>query len=106
MPFGKNVANDIDNVRLAIAWSIENDRALAVQLVGAALTLLITTGLLHEGRNLTDRTEPLLSDTTPPDVAAQFWRLGIDTLQIDARDRSATAALKAVTLLRGRRSTP
>ena len=96
----ENVANDIDNVRAAIAWSIENDRALAVQLVGAARTLLITTGLLHEGRNLTDRTEPLLSDTTPPDVAAQFWRLGIDTLQIDARDRSATAALKAVTLLR------
>jgi len=94
------VARDLDNVRAAVNWSIANDPSLAVQLVGAARTLLLTTGHLHEARHLVDRIAPFVSDATPSDAAAQFWQLCTDALQIDARERSAAAALSAITLLR------
>ena len=95
-----SVARDLDNVRAAVNWSIANDPSLAVQLAGAARTLFVTTGHLHEARHLVDRIAPLVSDATPPVAAAEFWRLCTDVLQLDARERSAAAASRAVTLLR------
>ena len=73
---------------------------LAVCLTGESRPLLLNTGRLHEARQLADRIAPFVSDATPTDAAAQFWQLCTDALQVDARERSAAAALRAVALFR------
>jgi len=64
---------ELDNVRAAINWAMENDRALAVALYGSAWPLFVETDLYAESRARYERAVALLSDALPRARIARFW---------------------------------
>jgi predicted ATPase/DNA-binding winged helix-turn-helix (wHTH) protein len=64
---------ELDNVRAAINWAMENDRALAVSLYGSAWPLFMETDLYAEGRIRYEKAVALLSAELPPARVARFW---------------------------------
>ena len=64
---------ELDNVRAAIEWAMENDRALGVALYGSAWPLLVETDRHAEGRAAYSRAVALLSVGLPPARIGRFW---------------------------------
>jgi predicted ATPase/DNA-binding winged helix-turn-helix (wHTH) protein len=64
---------ELDNVRAAIKWAIDNDRALGVALYGSAWPLFVETDLYSEGRTRYEVMVALLSDALPRARVARFW---------------------------------
>ena len=52
-------ARELDNVRLAIGWSLEHDPRLATALVGASSLFYLLLGLTHEHKGYAEVLEPL-----------------------------------------------
>lgn len=66
-------APDIDNVRAAIEWSLDNDRELGVALFGSSWPLFVELELFAEGRDRYSRVLTLLSDSLPRARIGRFW---------------------------------
>lgn len=66
-------APELDNVRSALAWSMENDRTLGVALFGSAWPLFVETDLHAEGRAQYDQAVALLDDSLPRARVGRFW---------------------------------
>jgi predicted ATPase/DNA-binding winged helix-turn-helix (wHTH) protein len=66
-------APELDNVRAAINWAMDNDRALAVALYGASWPLFVETDLYSEGRIRYERAVSLLSAALPRERVGRFW---------------------------------
>ena len=66
-------APDIDNVRAAIEWSLENDREMGVALFGSAWPLFVELELFAEGRDRYSKVLTLLSDSLPRARLGRFW---------------------------------
>jgi predicted ATPase/DNA-binding winged helix-turn-helix (wHTH) protein len=64
---------ELDNVRAAINWSMQNDRALGVALYGSAWPLWVETDLYAEGRARYERAVALLSAELPRARVGRFW---------------------------------
>ena len=64
---------ELDNVRAAIDWATDNDRALGVALYGAAWPLFVETDLHAEGRSRFTKAVALLSDAMSPARTGRFW---------------------------------
>ena len=64
---------ELDNVRAALNWATDNDRALGVALYGSAWPLFVETDLYAEGRVRYERTVALLSDTLARARVGRFW---------------------------------
>ncbi len=91
-------APDIDNVRAAIEWSLENDRALGVALFGSAWPLFFELELFSEGRNRYAKVLTLLSDSLPRARIGRFWE-AIATYDSSRQcDRARYAAELAATM--------
>ncbi len=66
-------APDLDNVRAALAWAMQNDRSLAVALFGSAWPLFVETDLHAEGCAQYDQAVALLTDSMPRARIGRFW---------------------------------
>ena len=66
-------APELDNVRLAIGWSLEHDPRLAVALVGASSAFYILLGLMHEHKGYAEVLEPLVSPDAVDAITARYW---------------------------------
>ena len=64
---------DLDNVRTAIDWALDNDPALGVGLFGSAWPLLVEMDLYGEGRIRYSQVLALLSDSLPRARVGRFW---------------------------------
>ena len=64
---------ELDNVRAALAWAMQNDRALAVALFGSAWPLFVETDLHAEGRAQYAQAVALLSESLPQARVGRFW---------------------------------
>ena len=64
---------ELENVRAAIDWAAENERALGVALYGAAWPLFLETELLSEARLRYEQAVRLLNDTLPRARVGRFW---------------------------------
>ncbi len=65
MPLLSAFARELDNVRLAIGWSLEHDPRLATALVGASSFFYLLLGLTHEHERYAEVLEPLVSRRMP-----------------------------------------
>ena len=74
MPLLSAFARELDNVRLAIGWSLEHDHRLATALVGASSHFYLLLGLPHEHERYAKVLEPLLVSSDAVDViTARYW---------------------------------
>jgi predicted ATPase/DNA-binding winged helix-turn-helix (wHTH) protein len=64
---------ELENVRAAMDWSADHDRALSVALYGAAWPLFVETELFAEARARYERTVGMLVDTLPRARVGRFW---------------------------------
>ena len=64
---------DLDNVRAAIDWALDNDPALGVALFGSAWPLFVEMDLCGEGRTRYSQVLALLSDSLPRARVGRFW---------------------------------
>lgn len=64
---------ELDNVRMAMEWARNHDRALAVSLYGSAWPLLVETDLHAEGRSGHAQAVALLTDALPRERIGRFW---------------------------------
>ena len=64
---------ELDNVRSAIDWALENDPALGVALFGSAWPLFVEKDLYDEGRTRYSQVLALLSDSLPRARVGRFW---------------------------------
>ncbi len=64
---------DLDNVRTAIDWALDNDPALGVALFGSAWPLFVEMDLYGEGRTRYSQVLALLSDSLPRPRIGRFW---------------------------------
>jgi predicted ATPase/DNA-binding winged helix-turn-helix (wHTH) protein len=64
---------DLDNVRTAIDWALDNDPALGVALFGSAWPLFVEMDLCGEGRTRYSQVLALLSDSLPRARIGRFW---------------------------------
>ncbi len=64
---------ELDNVRAAIDWATNNDRALGVALYVSAWPLFVETDLYAEGRARYTNVLALLSDELPRARIGRFW---------------------------------
>jgi len=65
--------SELDNVRAALDWAMQNDRALGVALFGSAWPLFVETDLHAEGRAQYARAVALLADPMPRSRVGRFW---------------------------------
>ena len=66
-------APEIDNVRAALAWSMQHDAATAVRLMGAASPLFLQLGLSPEARRRGLGLEALAQQQPPGAATARYW---------------------------------
>jgi tetratricopeptide (TPR) repeat protein len=64
---------DLNNVRTAIDWALDNDPALGVALFGSAWPLFVEMDLCGEGRTRYSQVLALLSDSLPRARIGRFW---------------------------------
>jgi hypothetical protein len=74
LPLLSAFAPELDNVRLAIGWSLEHDPRLAIALVGASSYFYVLLNLTHEHERYADVLEPLVVSSDATDViTARYW---------------------------------
>jgi hypothetical protein len=64
---------ELANVRAALDWAVEHDRALGVALFGAAWPLFVEADLYGEGRARYAQVLALLHDSLPRSRVGRFW---------------------------------
>jgi tetratricopeptide (TPR) repeat protein len=89
---------ELNNVRAAMDWALEHDRALSVALFGSAWPLFVEADLYAEGRTRYAVVLGALSDTLPRERVGRFWEAIAtydSTRQVDrARFAAELAAAK------------
>ena len=73
MPLVSAYARELDNVRLAIGWSLGHDPRLAIALIGASAFFYLLLGLTHEHERHAEVLEPLVSSGADDLVTARYW---------------------------------
>jgi predicted ATPase/DNA-binding winged helix-turn-helix (wHTH) protein len=73
MPLLSAFAHELDNVRLAIGWSLEHDPRLATALVGGSSAFYILLGLMHEHKGYAEVLEPLVPSDAVDVITARYW---------------------------------
>lgn len=66
-------AAEIDNVRMALEWAVQNEQTLAVRLLGAAGPLFLLLGLAPECRQRGQSLELSATSPQPGADVARFW---------------------------------
>jgi predicted ATPase/class 3 adenylate cyclase len=100
MPLLSAFARELDNVRLAIAWSLEHDPRLATALVGASSSFYVLLRLTHEHKRYAQVLEPLVLSSDAVDVVtARYW-LGQAVAETQVGFPSARAGERAASLFR------
>ena len=99
MPLLSAFARELDNVRLAIGWSLEHDPRLATALVGGSSAFYVLLGLMHEHKGYAEVLEPLVPSDAVDVITARYWlaRALAETL---AGFPSARAGERAASLFR------
>ncbi len=93
-------ARELDNVRLAIGWSLEHDPRLATALVGASSYFYLLLNLTHEHERYADVLEPLVVSSDATDViTARYW-LARALDQTNSGFESVRAGERAASLFR------
>jgi predicted ATPase len=93
-------ARELDNVRLAIGWSLDHDPRLATALVGASSYFYLLLNLTHEHERYADVLEPLVVSSDATDViTARYW-LARALDQTNSGFESARAGERAASLFR------
>ena len=92
-------ARELDNVRLAIGWSLEHDPRLAIALVGASSPLYILLGVSHEHERYAKVLEPFVSLDAVDVITARYW-LARALAEVQAGFPSARAGERAASLFR------
>jgi predicted ATPase/class 3 adenylate cyclase len=93
-------ARELDNVRLAIGWSLEHDPRLAIALVAASSSFYLLLGLTHEHERYAEVLEPLVvSSDAVDDITARYW-LARAVAEAQSGFPSARAGERAVSLFR------
>ena len=92
-------APELDNVRLAIGWSLEHDPRLAIALVGASSAFYILLGLMHEHKGYAEVLEPLVSSDAVDAITARYW-LARAVAETPSGFPSARAGERAASLFR------
>jgi predicted ATPase/class 3 adenylate cyclase len=99
LPLLSAFAHELDNVRLAIGWSLEHDSRLATALVGASSLLYLLLGLTHERKGYAEVLEPLVSSDDVDVITARYW-LAQALDQTNSGFGSARAGERAASLFR------
>jgi len=100
MPLLSAFARELDNVRLAIGWSLEHDPRLATSLVGASLSFYLLLGLTHEHERSAQVLEPVVASSDAVDlITARYW-LARAVAGIQGASPSARAGERAASLFR------
>jgi len=100
VPLLSAFARELDNVRLAIAWSLEHDPRLATALVGASSSFYVLLRLTHEHKRYAEVLEPLVLSSDAVDViTARYW-LGQAVAETQVGFPSARAGERAASLFR------
>ena len=99
MPLLSAFARELDNVRLAIGWSLEHDPRLATALVGASSYFYLLLGLTHEHERYAEVLEPLVSSDAVDVITARYW-LARAVAETQAGFPSARAGERAASLFR------
>ena len=99
MPLLSAFARELDNVRLAIGWSLEHDPRLATALVGASSSFYLLLGLMHEHERYAEVLEPLVSSDAVDVITARYW-LARAVAEAQAGFPSARAGERAASLFR------
>jgi predicted ATPase/class 3 adenylate cyclase/DNA-binding winged helix-turn-helix (wHTH) protein len=100
IPLLSAFARELDNVRLAIGWSLEHDARLATALVGASSHFYLLLGLPHEHERYAEVLEPLVDSSDAVDViTARYW-LARALAETQAGFPSARAGEGAASLFR------
>jgi len=99
MPLLSAFARELDNVRLAIGWSLEHDPRLAKALVGASSYFFLLLDLMHEYQGYVEVLEPLVSSDDVDVITARYW-LARALAETNAGFPSARAGERAASLFR------
>jgi predicted ATPase/class 3 adenylate cyclase len=90
---------ELDNVRLAIAWTLEHDPRLAISLVGASSPFYVLLGLTHEHKRYAERLESLVSRDAVDVITARYWLAQL-VAEAQSGFPSAVAGERAASLFR------
>jgi predicted ATPase/DNA-binding winged helix-turn-helix (wHTH) protein len=90
---------ELDNMRAAIDWSTQHDRALAVALLGSAHFLFSVRGLERELRGRCESVEPDGDLRIAPQIEAGYWLTRAQCMRTQ-REQSRVFASKAAELYR------
>jgi predicted ATPase/DNA-binding winged helix-turn-helix (wHTH) protein len=92
---------ELDNLRAALDWAINNSPSCLVGLAGSSALLFEKLSLFAEGRRYLQRAEEAVGPDTPPDASAQlYWQIGILWHPSD-RSRALVDLERAEQLYRG-----
>lgn len=72
-PWLANWAPDIDNVRAALDWGVQQRAPVVVALMGGASLLFLLLGLAPEGRKRCDAVQALLELPSPGAHVSRYW---------------------------------
>jgi predicted ATPase len=98
LPLQIAFARELDNVRLAIRWSLEHDPRLAMALVGASSFFYLLLGQTHEHKGYAEVLEPLVSSDDVDVITARYWLAR--ALALNSGSGSARAGKRAASLFR------
>lgn len=67
---------EMNNVRVAYAWALGEggNPMIAIALATMSAMVLAVSGLVHEAMQRLLHVEPLVTPTTPPELAARYWQ--------------------------------
>ena len=99
LPLLSAFARELDNVRLAIGWSLQHDPRLATALVGASSYFYVLPGLTHEHERHAKVLEPLVSSDAVDVITARYW-LARAVAQTQVGFPSVRAGERAASLFR------
>jgi predicted ATPase/class 3 adenylate cyclase/DNA-binding winged helix-turn-helix (wHTH) protein len=100
MPVLSAFARELDNVRLAIGWSLEHDPRLATALVGASSSFYLLLNRTYEHKRYAEVLEPLVVSSDAVDaITARYW-LGRAVAEANTGFPSALAGERAASLFR------
>lgn len=92
---------ELDNLRAALAFAhAQGDALTVVSLVGAASPLWHHLSLYDEARRWHEQSESLVSEHTPPALAARWWRAAQWAWNATNPERARAAATRAQALYR------
>lgn len=93
-------APELDNVRVALDWSVQHDRGLGAALAGASRFLFTMLGLDYELRLHCERLEPRADAALRPAIEARYWRARGESTRFVQRDQAVVFGKKAAALYR------